>query len=343
MIDIEPIRVMSEERKRSQLKKFTYFYNCPICGNEFSLSSKEYNFKMKIDKVIRLTCSRSCSTKRQLQFIPNSFSNPEIKEKIKNISMDRYGVDNPSKSNIIKDKIKKTFNEKYDGKHPSQTDEIKNKKKKTCFDKYGSEYYFSSVVGKDVIKSIQFNKYGDWYTRNEIKKYTTLNGLISEYGDTIGTEKYMALQRKKTKSLQNYIEKYGELDGRTLWERTGNGRKSKLQLNVIDRLKLHFSDIEEEFLIQNPETKRCFSFDIKIKNFLIEVNGDYWHANPKLYSADDIIRKRNNSESVKETWKKDLIKKETAESMGFKVLYIWEYDAKIDLDSEINRIKEIIK
>ncbi len=59
---------------------------------------------------------------------------------------------------------------------------------------------------------------------------------------------------------------------------------------------------------------------------LIEVQGDYWHANPAIYKADDFFANAGNGMTAAEIWKRDAEKKQHAESKGFKVVYLWESD-----------------
>jgi len=61
---------------------------------------------------------------------------------------------------------------------------------------------------------------------------------------------------------------------------------------------------------------------------VIEVNGDYVHANPKIYSADDIIRLRGNSYKASYKWQKDREKIDWLLSQGYTVTVIWESDIK---------------
>lgn len=60
------------------------------------------------------------------------------------------------------------------------------------------------------------------------------------------------------------------------------------------------------------------------KNCIIEFNGDYWHANPKIYANSALIRGSN----AVDIWHKDMLKLKTATDLGFKVLTIWEQEFK---------------
>lgn len=115
-------------------------------------------------------------------------------------------------------------------------------------------------------------------------------------------------------------------------------RKNEDQINrKAKNLKLHKirqtlpEEKVENILIElklNYEQQTRFNFgekyylcDFKVENkYIIEVQGDYWHGNPKLYDNDSL------NELQKEMIKRDIDKKYELEQLGYKVIYIWEYD-----------------
>lgn len=80
--------------------------------------------------------------------------------------------------------------------------------------------------------------------------------------------------------------------------------------NLLSSLNLEF---KTEVRIKN------FYIDFMIDNVCIEVQGDYWHCNPKIYSTPV-------SNVQKRTIEKDARKKDYLESLGYTVIYLWEYD-----------------
>jgi G:T-mismatch repair DNA endonuclease (very short patch repair protein) len=67
-----------------------------------------------------------------------------------------------------------------------------------------------------------------------------------------------------------------------------------------------------------------FFFDARIQNtnVLIEVNGDYWHCNPKVYVNGPI------NEMQKAHIRRDFAKKAYASKMGYYLITLWELDLK---------------
>jgi hypothetical protein len=77
---------------------------------------------------------------------------------------------------------------------------------------------------------------------------------------------------------------------------------------------------------------------------MIEYNGDQYHANPKIYEANDYphpYHKTNNytSESI---WKKDEDKANLAHSNGYELLVIWDSDYRKDKEGTVEKCLEFL-
>ena len=88
-----------------------------------------------------------------------------------------------------------------------------------------------------------------------------------------------------------------------------------------------------------------YYFDIRIGKTLLQVNGDFWHCNPKMYKSTQIVKfpgqKRILAMNV---WKKDLKKRLEANKKGFKVVYLWQNQINNSTQAILlKRINEIIK
>jgi G:T-mismatch repair DNA endonuclease (very short patch repair protein) len=77
-----------------------------------------------------------------------------------------------------------------------------------------------------------------------------------------------------------------------------------------------------------------FDFGIKNKKILLEVQGDYWHGNPKIYKDINYIQKINIE--------RDSHKAELAKKNGFKLFYIWESDFRNKNYSSLMEIKKLL-
>lgn len=62
------------------------------------------------------------------------------------------------------------------------------------------------------------------------------------------------------------------------------------------------------------------------RKIVIEINGDYIHANPKRFKAEDIIRIPGEAYTAQEKWKRDQCKLEYLRNKGYRVYVVWESD-----------------
>ena len=110
---------------------------------------------------------------------------------------------------------------------------------------------------------------------------------------------------------------------------------------------MFISEYAGDFLKYNEELGRYYNPrpDILIpdKKIIIEVQGDSWHANPKIYKKDDIIDTWDGEISAEQIWRRDDIRKRHLESFGYKVIYIWEHDIKHNIGGVKCQIKKLLK
>lgn len=84
----------------------------------------------------------------------------------------------------------------------------------------------------------------------------------------------------------------------------------------------------------DKEIERRYFYDFCYCNKIIEYNGDYWHANPRIYNESDILTK---GKTAKEIWDYDTRKIEFAKNNGYEILIIWDSEYKYDKLKVIDR------
>jgi len=104
-------------------------------------------------------------------------------------------------------------------------------------------------------------------------------------------------------------------------------RYSALHREIVECLESFNLDPEIEFRIPCHNGYR--SYDVKIDAKLIEVHGDYWHANPKNHKADDVIKWSMGTLTAQEVWARDEFKRKLAIDSGYELYVIWESDWKL--------------
>ena len=176
----------------------------------------------------------------------------------------------------------------------------KIKSKKTCLEKYGVENP-SQVPEIQKKKEETFIKH---YGVNNIWKTKEYAEFTSKRWASYNKEKKLELIHKWTHQ---------------------EGCISKLENKIVNMLNNLNIPIETQFKF----SKYFHKYDIYIKNtnVLVEIQGDFWHANPQKYNENDILNFPGNKQiAVKDIWKKDLQNIHYAESQGYKVIQIWEQD-----------------
>jgi len=94
---------------------------------------------------------------------------------------------------------------------------------------------------------------------------------------------------------------------------------SKPHKIIRDKLSLNNRGFESEQIVEGYIADELN----EQQNVVIEVHGDYVHANPNIYDPNDVIRLVGSEYTAKEKWKSDNIKRQNLESAGYDVIVIW--------------------
>jgi hypothetical protein len=110
------------------------------------------------------------------------------------------------------------------------------------------------------------------------------------------------------------------------------------ELRMIKILKNAKIPFKRNFCLKRLDAKwRLFDFIINGK-LLMELQGNYWHANPSFHEPDDIISVRSSSKNgtmAKDIWAYDAEKKQLAIDNGYLYVAFWESDMNSLSDEEI--------
>lgn len=108
---------------------------------------------------------------------------------------------------------------------------------------------------------------------------------------------------------------------------------SKLEVdfakNFLDKLGVKYV-----WQFEAKEIKRFFDYYLPDHNLIIEVNGSYWHADPRLYEDKKLTNTQKHDIRV------DEYKKKWALLHGIPILYIWEKDIRENPSAVIKALKE---
>ena len=269
--------------------------NLNLSKEQIKLKFLEYNFG---ENILENICND----------YQNLYSLPMLKEKYNGIdsnsvyfllSLKNISIRSISESaiKISKEKFKNTCLIKYGVENPSQLKDIKNKKEQTFLNHYG-------------VNNI-------WKLQNYNKKCAELH-----------PESHKIHMEK----LHNgCIKFWNNLSENELAEWCYKVQLGKLNNNIYDsKLENRFcellNDLNISYIRQFHLKGSTHPYDFRLLNtkIIIEINGDYWHANPNKYNEDDIISYPGKKLKAKEVWEVDNKHISYANKCGFKVINIWE-------------------
>jgi hypothetical protein len=162
---------------------------------------------------------------------------------------------------------------------------------------------------------------------SELQTTSSLDRLISKYGEELGKQKYHEINLRKTKHLGTFKNSI-----------------SKLEINFFNELsKLLILDLDKGRtckLVINNNIYFCDYVDMS-KNKIIEINGTFWHMKPSLYQSTDV--NKVSKKTASEIWENDKQRMSNLESNGFKVLVIWEDDIRKNLTDQLLMAKNFLE
>lgn len=204
-------------------------------------------------------------------------------------------------------------------------------------------------------------KYG--MSKKEFDQYNksrsvTLKNMVDRYGEEIGNQKWEEYcdRQRYTCSLEYFITTYGEIEGKLKYDNFSQKRSevcitSDKHSNISDELfdyilnnyKDHSNNIfyaENEYQL-NTEGGHYYNLDYydRTLNIVMEFYGDYYHFNPKKYTADVVMR----GIKAQDKWDRDAQRLEDIQNtLGCKIIVIWESTYRSDKQDTIARVIDMI-
>ncbi len=112
----------------------------------------------------------------------------------------------------------------------------------------------------------------------------------------------------------------------------------KRMVKILDQNNIYYIRNFSLSYYENGKTKwRLFDFLIE-GILLVEMNGNYFHANPKMYEADDEIMIAKRKRKAKDIWEYDAKKMKLGGDSGYKTLVLWEKEFVEITDKEVIKI-----
>lgn len=265
----------------------------------------------------------------QEKSLPDIYNETGMSFRITKLLLERFEVKIRSRSEAKKtsrnvDKTTKTLREKYGVDNASKSNLIKEKKKNTFFKNYGVDNIWKSAGYCQWLNNYMLLKYG----KKRISNPENLGWkTISKKEKKIRIQKLQAGLKKWFATLTD--EQKSEIAAKAAsFNKNISKLESRFQI-ILNNLNIGH---KWQFRIKN----KIYDFLIDKTNIIIEINGDFWHANPKIYTNEnELIKFPFGKISAKEIWEKDNFKKNLAINSGYKIVYLWESEIKKMSDSDI--------
>lgn len=208
------------------------------------------------------------------------------------VCLDKYGVDNGSKTQEAIDKIKITCLEKYGVENPAQTTsarekistalknqsvETKEKRKQTNLARYGVEYVMQN---NDIQKKCQQSFYEHYNTLNRYEIQEIVDKIKTTNNKKYGCDWYQQTQESKDRVKATNLEKYGYEHTLQVPEIRAKGMETLLDNNLVPTSKqqkelcnvLH--NVYNNCELNKPCGNNFLDCVVKVNNVLIDVEYD---------------------------------------------------------------------
>jgi hypothetical protein len=262
--------------------------NCPICGNELKFIS--------ILSGYREFCSRKCTS-------------IGTKDKKRSTMINRYGVDNPMKSEEIRLNYKKSIVKKYGVDNISKDESIKISKRKTMLHKYGVEYNSQREEVKTLLSNRMFLLSDDMNFNKSLSIFKNLNKKIESYDISLVSIKSSIYNFICNKCVMEFSIHKNTLNDRIRYQNTICTLCNKID-NTSNSQDIIYEYIRSIYSGEVIINDRHLGFELDIylpsEKIAFEYNGIYWHS--------DEFKDKNYH----------YIKTKKCDEYGIKLIHIWE-------------------
>ena len=232
---------------------------------------------------------------------------PEVKrwtnrEKCRQTTNERYGVESLFESPEFQEKIRKTKKQRYGDEHYTN----REKYNQTCLSKYGVKWGINTKESQDKARKTTIERYGVPFTfmDNEFQKY--IHEVIrSKYGVNSMTQ----LDNVKEHISKTCLERYGvnwACQRPEARQYSGNSKPNQIFSKLLDNYGIEYT---REFSLGK------YSYDFKINDILVEINPWATHNidwNPFGNAIEKDYHKNKSNFAINE--------------YGYKCICVWDWD-----------------
>ena len=210
---------------------------------------------------------------------------------------------------------------------------------------FGKHHNFSEEKREEIRKKISENSKRCWASeeyRKLQKEATTGLKRSNEFKE--GQRKNAKNQMKDPKQRELRSKKMKESweTGKIVPDPVNNARPN------FSKEEIKFGEQLEKVLGKKLLRKQSIRLDdghwilpdFVLDDFIIEYNGSFWHADPRMYKAEDVI---HHNYTARQIWERDEYKREAYKSKGYKLIEVWSEDYHNNPEEVISQVVKKIQ
>jgi len=278
----------------------------------------------------------------------DNFARPEIKEKIRQTNLEKYGVENPSQVPEIRAKQLATNLERYGDEQTLRVPEIREKGRQTNIAQFGVPDPAQAPEVQEKIKQTNLVRYGVEWTTQDSKTKSSMNESLRRFMSIESNRLIYSLTHNEESYRSTCMKKYGvphpmmnpEYARKHLeHSRRAGPNKPELAFNKLYPFFCFSGNGSFWKLIPSVQNNRnpdfCFpvypkqdgSPSFKRVTHVVEILGDYWHGKDKTGESNKV-----HARKIINQWNE----------VGLKCLTVWEHELKDDLQILDDRVRNFL-
>ncbi|MGI0076974.1 MAG: DUF7487 domain-containing protein [Nitrosopumilaceae archaeon] len=232
----------------------------------------------------------------------NWCSGTQSREKYKQTILNKYGVDNVSKNKKIREKQKQTCLRNWGATSPMQSKQVRERFKQTMLTRYGVEHALQKHLSQFCLEKI---KDYNWLYHQYIVRKRTVSDIASELGIDYS-------------SLANYLRRFNFVIRQT---QPYSFKAIRWLEQIMDEQNVFIQHARNIGEYKIPNTRFRVDGYCQKTNTIYEFYGDYWHGNPIKFESDiDIFTGISAGELYQSTLKRE----EKIRLFGYNLITMWE-------------------
>lgn len=319
----------SKECKKEKTKRF-YIEKYGVDHPMKSLEVKDHfyqSMKKKYGSEHALQCKeikdKAIETNRKKFGTDWALGNEEVRDKRGQTMLDKYGVKYAFNMVDYKEKSRLSSLKKYGVDHPAKAKEVRERMKQSMLNKYGVEYPAQS---KEIVDKMQAKRAAHM---NEI-----VENIRKSFIEKYGVPNCFQSEEIKEKIIKSCIDKYGfpsamqseevkKKVSQTIKERYGvnwfvQSEKFLDAHSYISKIERQFGDklISKNIPISYEFPLESYRYDIKLNNYLIEIDPTYTHS----------ILENHWGPGIDKNYHKN--KTDVANQANFRCIHVFSWDSE---------------